>query len=274
MPLYSFTYSRAKSLAEARDALAKDGDAKLLSGGMTLIPTLKQRLAAPSKLIDISELAELRGIAVKGERLEVGAAMKHVEVSRSAEVKQKIPALAHLASQIGDPQVRNRGTMGGSVANNDPVADYPGAVLGLGTTVKTSKREIAADDFFKGVFETALEAGEIVTGFSFPVPKRAAYAKFPHPVSGYSMTGSFVADTGSGVRVAITGAGQGVFRWKEAEAALSKNFSVAALKGLSMPAKGLSNDLHATAEYRANLVEVMTRRAVASLTGESAGEKK
>ncbi len=266
--MYSFTYTRAKSLADASALLAKDPDAKLLSGGMTLIPTLKQRLASPSQLIDISQVAELRGISMKGDRLEVGAGSQHVEVSRSDVVKQKIPALAHLASQIGDPQVRNRGTMGGSVANNDPVADYPGAVLGLGATIKTSTREIAADDFFKGVFETALKEGEIITGFSFPVPKRAAYAKFPHPVSGYSMTGSFVAETGSGVRVAITGAGQGVFRWKEAEAALSKNFSVAALKGLSMPAKGLSNDLHATAEYRANLVEVMTRRAVAAITGE------
>ena len=272
--MYSFTYTRAKSLAEARDMLAKDADAKLLSGGMTLIPTLKQRLASPSQLIDISQIAELRGITVKGDRLEIGAAMQHAEVSRSVEVKKMIPALAYLASQIGDPQVRNRGTIGGSVANNDPVADYPGAVLALGATVKTSQREIAADDIFKGMFETALKDGEIIVGFSFPVPKRAAYAKFPHPVSGYSMTGSFVAETGGnaetggGVRVAITGAGPGVFRWKEAEAALSKNFSVAALKGLSMPAKGLSNDLHATAEYRANLVEVMTRRAVASLTGE------
>ena len=266
--MYSFTYTRAKSLAEARDMLARDTDAKLLSGGMTLIPTLKQRLASPSQLIDISRIPELRGIALKGDRLEIGAAMQHVEVERSGDVKQKIPALAHLASQIGDPQVRNRGTIGGSVANNDPVADYPGAVLALGATIKTSQRDIAADDFFKGVFETALMEGEIVTGFSFPVPRRAAYAKFPHPVSGYAMTGSFVADTGSGIRVAITGAGQGVFRWKEAEAALSGNFSVAALKGLSMPASGMSNDLHATAEYRANLVEVMTRRAVAALTGE------
>jgi len=268
MALYSFNYTRAKSLADARDMLAKDPDAKLLSGGMTLIPTLKQRLASPSQLIDISLLDELRGIAVKGDRLEIGAAMQHVEVARSEVVKKSIAALAHLASQIGDPQVRNRGTIGGSVANNDPVADYPGAVLGLGATVRTSTREIAADAFFKGVFETALDAGEIVTGFSFPLPKRATYMKFPHPVSGYSMTGAFVAETASGVRVAITGAGQGVFRWKEAEAALSKNFSVAALKGLSMPSKGLSNDLHATAEYRANLVEVMTRRAVASITGE------
>ena len=268
--MYSFTYTRATSLAQARDLLAKDPDAKLLSGGMTLIPTLKQRLASPSQLVDISQLAELRGITVKGNTLEIGAAMQHIEVARSADVKAKIPALAHLASQIGDPQVRNRGTIGGSVSNNDPVADYPSAVLALGATVKTSKREIAADSFFKGVFETALEAGEIVTGFAFPIPKRAAYVKFPHPVSGYAMTGSFVADTGSGVRVGITGAGQGVFRWKEAEAALSKNFSVAALNGLKMPAKGLSNDLHATAEYRANLVEVMTRRAVASITGEKA----
>ena len=266
--MYSFTYTRAKSLAEARDMLARDQDAKLLSGGMTLIPTLKQRLASPSQLIDISRIAELRGITLNGDRLEIGAATRHVEISRSDVVRQKIPALAHLASQIGDPQVRNRGTMGGSVANNDPVADYPAAVLGLGATVKTAQREIAADDYFRGMFETALEAGEIITGFSYPVPKRAAYAKFPHPVSGYAMAGAFVAETAGGVRVAITGAGPGVFRWKEAEAALGKNFSVAALKGLTMPVAGMSNDLHATAEYRANLVEVMTRRAVASLTGE------
>ena len=268
MALYSFTYTRATSLAQAREMLAKDDGAKLLSGGMTLIPTLKQRLASPSQLIDISEIAELRGIADKGDRVEIGATTQHAETASSSIVKQKLPALAHLASQIGDPQVRNRGTMGGSVANNDPVADYPAAVLGLGASIKTSKREIAADAFFKGMFETALDAGEIITGFSYPVPKRAAYAKFPHPVSGYAMAGSFVADTAGGVRVAITGAGSGVFRWKEAEAALSKNFSVAALTGLKMPADGLSNDLHATAEYRANLVEVMTRRAVASLTGE------
>ena len=272
--MYSFTYTRAKSLAEARDMLAKDQNAKLLSGGMTLIPTLKQRLASPSQLIDITRIAELRGIAMKGDRLEIGAATRHVEVSRSEVVRQKIPALAHLASQIGDPQVRNRGTIGGSIANNDPAADYPSAVIALGATVKTSQREIAADNFFTGMFETALKAGEIVSGLSFPVPKRAAYAKFPHPVSGYAMTGSFVSETASGIRVAIVGAGPGVFRWKAAEAALSKNFSVAALKGLSMPAKDLNNDLHATAEYRANLVEVMTRRAVASLTGEKqAGEK-
>lgn len=266
--MYSFTYTRAKSLAEARDMLARDQDAKLLSGGMTLIPTLKQRLASPSQLIDISRIAELHGITLNGDRVEIGATTRHVEVSRSDVVRQKIPALAHLASQIGDPQVRNRGTMGGSVANNDPVADYPAAVLGLGATVKTAQREIAADDYFRGMFETALEAGEIIIGFSYPVPKRAAYVKFPHPVSGYAMVGSFVAETAGGVRVAITGAGPGVFRWKEAEAALGKSFSVAALKGLSMPADGMSNDLHATAEYRANLVEVMTRRAVASLTGE------
>jgi carbon-monoxide dehydrogenase medium subunit len=268
--LYPLTYRRAQSLAEARDLLSKNEDAKLLAGGMTLIPTLKQRLAAPPVVIDIGQLAELRGVTVKGDRLVIGAGTRHVEVARNDLVKQKIAALARLADQIGDPQVRNQGTIGGSVANNDPAADYPSAVLALGATVQTAQREIAADDFFKGVFETALEPGEIITGFSFPIPARAAYSKFPHPASGYAMTGVFVADFGKSVRVGVTGAGPGVFRWKEAEAALVKKFSVASLQSLSVSADGLNNDLHASAEYRANLVAVMARRAVAQLTGEAA----
>ena len=268
--MYSFNYRRAQTLAEARELLAKTEDAKLLSGGMTLIPTLKQRLAAPSTLIDLAELKELRVLEMRGNKLFVGATMRHYEVATSPLVKEKIPALASLASQIGDPQVRNRGTMGGSVANNDPAADYPSAVLGLGATVVTTQREIAADDFFKGVFETALDPGEIITGFLYPLPARAAYCKFPHPASGYAMTGVFVADTGSGVRVAVTGAGPGVFRWPEAEAALGKSFSVAAVAKLAYPADGLNEDMHASAAYRANLVAVMCRRAVASITGETA----
>ncbi len=268
--MYSFNYRRAQSINEARDLLAKTDDAKLLSGGMTLIPTLKQRLASPAALIDLAEIKELRVLEMRGDKLFVGAAMRHVEVATSALVKEKIPALAYLASQIGDPQVRNRGTMGGSVANNDPAADYPSAVLGLGATVVTTTRQIAADDFFKGVFETALEPGEIITGFLYPLPKRAAYSKFPHPASGYAMTGVFVVDTGAGIRVAVTGAGPGVFRWKEAEAALGKSFAVAAVAKLAHSADGLNEDMHASGAYRANLIAVMCRRALASITGESA----
>src|SRR5688572_12898034 len=217
---------------------------------MTLIPTLKQRLAAPSMIIDIGQIAELRGVSMKGDKLFVGAGTRHVEVSRDATVKQKIPALAALAAQIGDPQVRNQGTMGGSVANNDPAADYPSAVLALNATIHTVKREIAADGFFKGVFETALEDGEIITGFSFPVPAKAAYSKFAHPASGYAMTGVFVAvgdekSGGKGVRVAVTGAGPGVFRWKEAEDALGRKLSVESIKPLKVKADGLNADLHA-----------------------------
>lgn len=272
--MYSLTYRRAQSLSEARDLLAKNQDAKLLAGGMTLIPTLKQRLASPPMVIDIGQIAELRGVSMKGDRLFVGAGTRHADVARSDVVKQKIPALAHLASQIGDPAVRNQGTMGGSVANNDPAADYPSAVLALNATIQTTKREIAADDFFKGVFDTALEPGEIITGFAFPVPARAAYSKFAHPASGYAMTGVFVAEfngnSGKAIRVGVTGAGPGVFRWKEAEAALGKKFSVDSLKSLAVKAEGLNADLHASAEYRANLVAVMARRAVAQITGETA----
>lgn len=265
--MYATTYVKPASLAEAAKFLAANPDAKLLSGGMTLIPSMKQRLAQPSHLVDIGGLAELKGIEVKGDRLVIGAGTKHIEVARSAVVKKAIPALAALAMEIGDPQVRNMGTIGGSISNNDPAADYPSAVLGLGATVITTSREIAADDFFQGMFATALEAGEIVKAVSFPIPKRAAYAKFPHPASGYAMTGVFVADTAGGVRVAVTGAGPGVFRWSEAEAALAKSFSVAAIAPLAVAADGLNADIHAPAEYRANLVKVMAERAVKSLVG-------
>lgn len=266
--MYALTYAKAKSLDDAKQFLAANPEAKLVSGGMTLIPTLKQRLAQPSHVLDIAALAELKGIEVKGDRLLVGAGTKHHEVAKSEVVKKAIPALAHLAHLIGDPQVRNMGTMGGSVANNDPAADYPSAVLALNATVVTTKREIAADNYFKGVFETALEAGEIITRISFPIPKRAAYSKFPHPASGYAMTGVFVADFGNGnVRVGVTGAGPGVFRWREAEAALSKSFSKQAVSALTMKADGLNADIHAPAEYRANLVKVMCERAVQSVAG-------
>jgi len=265
--MYALNYVKAKSVKEAAQLLASHPEAKLLAGGMTLIPTLKQRLARPTHLVDIGGLAELRGIGLKGGKLVIGAGTPHCEVARSAVVRKAIPALASLASVIGDPQVRNQGTIGGSVANNDPAADYPSAVLALGATVVTSRREIAADDFFQGLFATALDDGEIVVRVEFPLPKKAAYSKFHHPASGYAMAGVFIAQTGTGVRVAVTGAGPGVFRWKEAEAALAKSLKPAALEGLKLDSSSFNNDIHADREYRANLVRVMARRALAKLAG-------
>jgi carbon-monoxide dehydrogenase medium subunit len=263
--MYALNYVRPKSLAEVERLLAAQPEAKLLAGGMTLIPTLKQRLAKPSHLLDISRLAELRGIRSAKGVLEIGAGTKHWEVAGSATVKRAIPALAELAGLIGDPQVRNLGTLGGSLANNDPAADYPAAVLALGATIRTNRREIAAEDFFQGMFATALEEGEIIVRVAFPVPRRAAYAKFPHPASGYAMAGVFIAQGGGGVRVAVTGAGPGVFRWKEAEAALAKSFKPAAIEEAALDPQGLNEDIHATREYRANLVRVMAKRALAKL---------
>lgn len=263
--MYSFHYIKAKSLKEAGDLLAANPDAKLLAGGMTLIPTMKARLAQPSYLVDIAGLGELTGIELRDGKLVIGAATKHHDVATSGVVKKAIPALARLAGLIGDPQVRNLGTLGGSVANNDPAADYPAAVLALGATVITTRREIAAEDYFQGMFATALEPGEIVVRLSFPIPQRAAYAKFPHPASGYAMAGVFIAGTANGVRVAVTGAGPGVFRWPDAEAALAKNMNPAALDALVLAADDLNEDLHAPREYRAHLVKVMAQRAVAAL---------
>ncbi len=263
--MFQFNYVKAKSLAEAQSLLASNPEAKLLAGGMTLIPTLKQRLAQPSHLVDIGTLAELRGIEVKDGRLVIGAAMRHYEVASSTVVKKSLPALAALANEIGDPQVRNRGTIGGSIANNDPAADYPAAVLALDATIVTTKREIKSGDFFQGMFATALEEGEIVVRVIFSLPKRAAYKKFAHPASGYAMTGVFVAETAGGVRVGVTGAASGVFRWAEAEQALSKKLDPAVLEGLKLDASDMNEDIHATREYRANLVRVMTTRAVQQL---------
>lgn len=265
--MYAVNYVKPKSVKEAADFLSKNPEAKLLSGGMTLLPTLKQRLARPTHLVDIGQLAELKAIESKGGKLSIGAGAKHHEVSTSAVVAKAIPALAELAGVIGDPQVRNMGTIGGSVANNDPAADYPAAVLGLNATVVTSKREIAADQFFKGMFATALGEGEIVVRVDFPLPKSAAYMKFHHPASGYAMAGVMVADTGAGIRVAVTGAGPGVFRWKEAEAALAKSMKPEALEGLALESDDFNEDIHATRAYRANLVRVMAKRAVAKLAG-------
>ncbi len=262
--MYNFEYRQAQSVADAAKAVGADEEAKLLAGGMTLIPTLKQRLAKPSDLIDLGGIAELKGIKREGNAVVIGAMTRHVEVATSDVVKGAIPALSHLAEGIGDPQVRNRGTIGGSIANNDPAADYPAAVLGLNATVITNKRRIAADDFFKAMFETALAADEIVTAVSFPVPEKAGYAKFPNPASRYAVVGVLVARTGGAVRVAVTGAGPVVFRQKEMEAALGKSWSADAIAGVKQSAGGLNSDIHASAEYRAHLVTVMAKRAVAA----------
>ncbi|MRG70284.1 carbon monoxide dehydrogenase [Alphaproteobacteria bacterium HT1-32] len=260
--MYDFTYRKASSPDEAAKAFASADDATYMAGGMTLIPTLKQRLASPSDVIDLGPASELAGIKAGGNSITIGAMTTHATVAASADVRNTIPALASLAGGIGDPAVRHRGTIGGSVANNDPAADYPSAVLGLGATVHTNKRDIAADDFFVGMFETALEEGELITGFTFPLPETAAYSKFPNPASRYAVVGVFVAKTGSGVRVAVTGAGPSVFRATEMEAALSVDFSAKALDGITVDASGLNSDIHASAEYRAHLVGVMAKRAV------------
>jgi len=260
--MYDFAYHRPKSLAEAAAALKGKPEGRVMSGGMTLIPTLKQRLAKPSDVVDLNGIKELAGIKVEGNGVTIGGMTRHFDVASSADVKAAIPALAHLAGHIGDPAVRNRGTMGGSVANNDPAADYPAAVVALNATVTTNTRKIAADDFFKGLFETALEDGELVTAISFPKAEKAAYMKFPNPASRYAMVGVFVAKTAGGVRVAVTGAGPCVFRVKEMEDALAKNFSSDAIKDIKVPADGLNSDIHGSAEYRAHLVTVMARRAV------------
>ncbi|MDX2145825.1 MAG: xanthine dehydrogenase family protein subunit M [Rhodospirillaceae bacterium] len=263
--MHAFDYDRPKSAAEAASIRAANDDASYLAGGMTLIPTLKQRLAQPTRVIDLGPIADLKGISLSGGNVMIGATTCHADVAASSDVRKSIPALSVLAGSIGDPQVRNRGTIGGSLANSDPSADYPAAILGLGATVHTTARQIAADDFFKGLFETALEPGELITKVSFPVPKRAAYMKFPNPASRYAVVGVMVAETASGVRVAVTGAGACAFRVTDMEAALSKSFSVDAIASLTIPADDLNNDMHATAVYRAHLVGVMARRAVAAI---------
>lgn len=261
--MYDFAYQKPSNLADAVKVLAGDAEAKALAGGMTLIPVLKQRLNKPSVVVDLAKLG-LSGITVSGNTLTIGAMTTHATVANSAEVKAKFPALAALASHIGDEAVRHRGTIGGSLANDDPSADYPAAVLATGATIRTNKRAIAADDFFQGMFTTALEQDEIITGVEFPIPAKAGYEKFPNPASRYAMVGVFVARTAGGVRVAITGAAQnGVYRNKEMEAALSANFSPDAIAGVKTDPSGMNSDIHASAEYRAHLVGVIARRAVA-----------
>ncbi|WP_372674801.1 FAD binding domain-containing protein [Aquicoccus sp.] len=261
--MYAFDFERPSTLAEAEKALAGE-DAQALAGGQTLIPTLKQRLAMPEKLVSLGAIQEIKGVC-KGDdgALCVGGGTSHATVAREAAADY--PALAALAAHIGDPAVRNRGTIGGSIANNDPAACYPAAVLASGATVVTNKRKIAADDYFKGMFETALDEGEIITEVRFPVPEKASYQKFEQPASRFALVGVFVAKYADGVRVGVTGASEGgVFRWTEAEAALSADFSTGAVESMAPPADGMMSDLHGSAAYRAHLVGVMTRRAVAA----------
>jgi len=264
--MYEFNYHKASSVADAAAKLAAAADAKLMAGGQTLIAALKLRLASPSDVIDLRGIAELRGIRKDGGAISIGALTTHAEVAASKDVLQAVPALASLAASIGDPMVRNMGTLGGSIANNDPAADYPAGVLALGATVHTNKRQIAASDFFTGMYETALQPGEIITSVSFPVPKRAGYAKFKNPASRYAIVGVFVAETASSVRVAVTGAGPCVFRVPALEKALGAKFSTDAVASIKVAAAGLNSDMHASAEYRAHLVTVMTKRAVAAAT--------
>jgi len=264
--MYEFTYHKPASLDEIANLLGANEEAKLVAGGMTLIPTLKLRLAKPSDLVDLAAITSLRGITDAGDAIVIGAMTRHAEVNRSPVVKQRIPALAAMAGMIGDPAVRNRGTIGGSIANNDPAADYPAALVALNATVHTAKREIAAENFFTGLFETALEPTEIVTAVRFPKTQTANYQKFRNPASRYAIVGVFVARAPAGVRVAVTGAGPCVFRVPAMEAALATSFTPDAIKDITVPDDGLNSDIHASAEYRAHLVGVMARRAVAACT--------
>jgi carbon-monoxide dehydrogenase medium subunit len=262
--MYNFDYVKPGSVADAVKALAAE-DAQPISGGQTLLPTLKQRLGKPTALVDLTKIPGLTGIEVSADAVTIKGATTHAAVAAHEGVRKAIPALAHLAAHIGDPAVRNRGTIGGSVANNDPAACYPSAVLALGATVMTSAGDIAADDFFQGMFATALEPGAIVTGVKFPIPQKAAYQKFVQPASRFALTGVFVAKFASGVRVAVTGASQsGVFRWTEAEAALSASFTPEAVEKLTVDASDMIGDIHGSPDYRAHLVKVMTKRAVAA----------
>lgn len=263
--MYNFEYHRPSSVAEAASLLAGTEDAKLLAGGQTYIPTLKQRLAKPSAVIDLSGIGELKGIKEEAGGVTIGAMTTHGEVAHSEAVKRVIPGLAELAGMIGDPAVRNTGTIGGSVSNNDPAADYPGAIVALGATIRTNKREIPGESFFLGMFETALEPDEIITAVHFPKPEKSKYTKFRHPASRYAMAGAFVAKTSGGIRVAITGAGPCVFRSTDMEQALSQNFSASALDGINVDPSGLNSDIHGSSEYRAHLVKVMAKRAVEAL---------
>jgi carbon-monoxide dehydrogenase medium subunit len=258
--MYAFDYQRPSSVDQA--AKAGGGDARFLAGGQSLIQSMKLRLGSASTLVDLGGIAELKGIRRDGDRLVIGAMTTHATVARSPDVQSTIPALAELAGGIGDPMVRNQGTIGGSIANADPAADYPAALLGLGATIKTDKRELPADGFFKGLFETALDAGELIVSVSFPLVKQAAYQKLRQPASRFALVGVFVANTPGGPRVAVTGAGPCAFRATSLEAALKNKFAPEALDGVSVPAAGLNSDIHASAEYRAAMITVLAQRAV------------
>ncbi|NKJ06275.1 MULTISPECIES: FAD binding domain-containing protein [Rhizobium] len=263
--MYATNYHRASSVDEAVKLLSDADEGKYVSGGMTLIATMKQRLASPSDLVDLRHIPSLKGIRVDGRRVTIGAATTHAEVASSAAIRSVCPALCELAGMIGDPHVRHMGTIGGSVANNDPAADYPSAMLALNATIVTDRRQIAAEDFFEGLFETALKGGELITAVTFEAPEKAGYAKFPNPASRYAMTGVFVARSEAGVRVAVTGAGaDGVFRQTDMERELAANWLPDAITSVTVDPAALLSDLHATAEYRANLVKVMAKRAVAA----------
>ncbi len=265
--MYQFNYHRPASVEEAVGLFESVDDGIYMAGGQTLIPTMKQRLAAPTDVIDLSGIDMLSGIEVSADRVSIGAFTVHDAVASSPEIRAKLPVLAFLAGQIGDGQVRNRGTLGGSVANSDPAADYPAALIGLGATVHTQTRSIEADDYFKDLFETALNPGELITRIDFPVPSRAAYRKFPNPASRYAVVGVLVADFGGKVRVGVTGAGPCAFRATGIEEVLNRDLDPAALDGVEVPDAGFNNDLHASADYRAHLVKVMAKRAVADLLG-------
>lgn len=262
--MYAFTLDKPATLSDAQKAAA--AGAKPLAGGQTLLASMKLRLSDPGQLVDLGGVRELAGVRKEGNALVIGAMTRHIDVATSAEVAAAIPALTHLAGHIGDKQVRAMGTMGGSVANNDPAACYPSAVLGLGATVHTTRRKIAADDFFQGMFTTALEDGELITAISFPIPKKAAYLKFNQPASRFALIGVFVAQTDGGVRVAVTGAGNGVFRHAGLEAALNASFTAQSAASVRISADDCSADLHASAAYRANLISVLTQRAVTQLS--------
>jgi carbon-monoxide dehydrogenase medium subunit len=263
--MYAFTYERPTTAADAAKLAA--GGAKVLAGGQTLLASMKLRLSDPGKLVDLAGIKDLTGVKKEGNALVIGAMTRHADVATNADVLASIPALADLASHIGDRQVRAMGTLGGSVANNDPSACYPSALLALGATIVTTQRKITADDFFQGMFTTALKDDELITGVSFPIPKKAAYMKFKQPASRFALIGVFVAQTDSGVRVAVTGGGNGVFRHKGLEDALTKSFTPAAAAAVKVDDSDLSSDIHASAAYRANLISVQTQRAVAKALG-------
>ncbi len=260
--MYKFSYQKVNSVAAAVEALRNAEDGKLLAGGQTMLPTMKHRLASPSDIVDLSGVAELRGISIVGNTVTIGAMTPHAEVAASSDMQNAIPALAKLAGNIGDPAVRNRGTIGGSIANNDPAADYPAAVIALGATVKTNQREISGDDFFTGMFETALNDNEVIISVSFPVPEAAAYMKFENPASRYAIAGVFVAKTGSDVRVGVTGATPCAHRAVRIEEALGGALNSAVVDGVDIPVDEMNSDIHASAEYRAHLVKIMAKRAV------------